>query len=457
MTNKLFKVLSLFLVAVMVFQLLPVNMIVIAAESANIVGSASATQNATLNTGYQRLKTAEVVEEDVTKRGEYYKEFVLNNGLRMATLYPYAVHYEEDGQWKEIDNTLIATGDHYTNTAGEWSVSFPKSMNRNTAVSIQKDGYTLQFYMTGELRSNSNQLERASLEAAGGEALSVQGIQTATAQIEKVDHSERKAELEYPEMFSEKTQSRLQYSNVYSDTNLVYDLDSNRVKESIVMQAYSDGLRGYRYTLNVGELNPVLTDSGEIYLYDRDKKEIVMVMPAPFLVDDVGEYNYDVNVTLTGSGSTYTLTYLLPQEWLASNDRQWPVVLDPMVDADIDVNNIRDVSVYERQCPYTTPHIAGDLSVGRTDEYGRMYSFLKYDNLPLLTSADVIVAAQLTLEKMEDSPGGSIVEIHKVEFNWDSDDLTWSDQMEFSDKVEDYALVKNAGLYTWSITDVVRN
>ena len=216
MSNKLFKVLSLLLVAVMVFQMLPVNVIVMAADSANAVGSVSATQNATLHTGYQRLKTAEVFEEDITKRGEYYKEFVLNNGLRMATLYPYAVHYEKDGQWEEIDNTLIAVGDHYTNTAGEWSVSFPKSMNTGKAVSIRKDGYTLQFYMTGELRSNGNRMERASLENDSGEVLSVQGIQTATAQVEKVDRSEFEAEQEYPEMFSEKTQSHLQYANVYS-------------------------------------------------------------------------------------------------------------------------------------------------------------------------------------------------------------------------------------------------
>ena len=454
MTNKLFKALSLFLVAVMVFQLLPVNLIVIAADSANIVGSASATQSATLHTGYQRLKTTDVVEEDITKRGEYYKEFVLNNGLRMATLYPYAVHYEEDGQWEEIDNTLIADGDHYTNTAGEWSVSFPKNMNTGKAVSIQKDGYTLQFYMTGELRSSGNQLERASLEASDREALSVQGIQTATAQIEKVDNSAIKAELEYPEMFSQKTQSRLQYANVYSDTNIVYDLDSNRVKESIVMQAYSADFRGYRYTLNVGELRPVLTDSGEIYLYDRDNKEIVMVMPAPFLVDDAGEYNYDVNVTLTGSGSTYTLTYLLPQEWLASSDRQWPVVLDPIVDADTDVNNIRDVSVYERNCPES--YLSGILDVGHCADYGIMRTFLKYDDLPALTSSDVIVDAQLALCKPNNNSTTNPVEIHKVLGEWASETTTWTHQPAINDTVEDYAIVQNVAWYTWSVTDVVR-
>ena len=454
MTNKFFKVLSLFLVAIMVFQLLPANMAAFAANSINTAESADTIQSTGLHTGYKRLQTAQIVEEDISKRGQYYKEFVLNNGLRMATLYPYAVHYEKDGQWEEIDNTLVVSGDNYMNTAGEWSVSFPKSMNRNTAVSIQKDGYTLRFYMAGELRNNGNQLERASVEASGGENLSVQSVQTATAQIAKVDNGNLKAELEHPEMFSEKTQSRLQYANVHSGTNIVYDLDSNRVKESIVMQAYSAGLWGYRYTLDVGELNPVLTDSGEIHLYDRDNKEIVMVMPAPFLVDDAGEYNYDVNVTLTGSGSSYTLTYLLPQDWMSSSDRQWPVVLDPAVDADTTRSNIRDVSVYERNCP--EDYNSGILEVGHHTDYGIMRAFLKYDELPALTSADVVVNAELALCKPNNSNRSNPIEIHKVTETWESETTTWANQPDINSTVEDYAIVQNVAWYNWSITDVVR-
>ena len=70
-----------------------------------------------------------------------------------------------------------------------------------------------------------------------------------------------------------------------------------------------------------------------------------MVMAAPFLVDAAMAYNYDVQVQLTGSNGTYTLTYLLPQQWLASSERQWPVVLDPVVSATLNVNNIRDRTV----------------------------------------------------------------------------------------------------------------
>ena len=50
------------------------------------------------------LGTARIVSEDTSRRGEFYKEYIMNNGLRYATVYPSSIHYEEDGQWKDIDS-----------------------------------------------------------------------------------------------------------------------------------------------------------------------------------------------------------------------------------------------------------------------------------------------------------------------------------------------------------------
>ena len=397
----------------------------------------------------------EIVSEDTSKRGEYYKEFVLTNGLRMASLYAEPVHYSEDGQWKEIDNTLKLSAGTYTNTAGKWQVSFPQQLTKDKAVTITKDGYTLSFYMAGELYQDTTSLIKASLGTAiQDQPVQLQSFQAATAQLQAVQRPELKEETVYPQVPAEKSHARLEYANVSNGTDIVYDLSGNQVKESIVMDAYSARLRGYRYTLNVGELNPVLTDSGEINLYDCDNKEIVMVMPAPFLVDAAGEYCYDIELTLTGSGSRYTLTYLLPQQWLADTERQWPVVLDPMVNASIANNNIKDVSVYERNCPHT--HKEGILDVGHNTEYGKMRTFLKYDNLPPLSSSDVVIYAMLRLYKPNDHSTTNPVEIHKVTSTWTSSNTTWANQPGHDPMVIDYDMVKDHSYYYWETTDVVR-
>ena len=397
----------------------------------------------------------EILSEDTSKRGEYYKEFVLSNGLRMASMYAEPVHYSEDGQWKEIDNTLKLASGAYTNTAGKWKVSFPQQLTKDKAVTITKDGYTLSFFMAGELYQETTSLIRAALGTVTQEQpVQLQSFRTATAQLQAVQPLESEEDTLYPQVPIEKSHARLTYGNVSNGTDIVYDLKGNQVKESIIIDAYSANLQGYRYTLNVGELNPVLTDSGEIQLYDRDNSQIVMVMPAPFLVDDAGEYCYDVKLTLTGSGSQYTLTYHLPQQWLADAQRQWPVVLDPVVEADITRTNIRDVSVYEQNTP--NDHNSGVLDVGHNTTYGVMRSFLKYQNLPPLSSSDVVVYARLDLLKPNDNSTSNPIEIHKVLNTWESETMTWSNQPNFNPLVEDFSIVEDTGYYSWCITDVVR-
>lgn len=90
----------------------------------------------------------------------------MDNGLFIAAVYSEPVHYEKDGQWVEIDNTLTAQlNGTYTNTAGVWNVSFPNQLTKDARISVTKDTYTLSFGMAGELRT-SGDLEVISAEAA---------------------------------------------------------------------------------------------------------------------------------------------------------------------------------------------------------------------------------------------------------------------------------------------------
>lgn len=45
-------------------------------------------------------------------RGEYEKHFSLSDGTYSAVVYPYPVHYDSNGTWQEIDNTLRAAPKH---------------------------------------------------------------------------------------------------------------------------------------------------------------------------------------------------------------------------------------------------------------------------------------------------------------------------------------------------------
>ena len=136
MAKSIRKLLSICLVLVMLFNMLPLH--AFAAETEKQPPSDTTGQEVVSNDVY-------IVEEIIDKRTEYTKQFRLSNGLHIATVYASPVHYEVDGQWEEIDNTLqlasTRSGNVYVNTAGVWQVSFPQSMTENNGVTITKDGY----------------------------------------------------------------------------------------------------------------------------------------------------------------------------------------------------------------------------------------------------------------------------------------------------------------------------
>ncbi|MBR4016907.1 MAG: DNRLRE domain-containing protein, partial [Oscillospiraceae bacterium] len=439
MKNRFFQLLSIILVFVMLFNMFPLQ--VFAEEQQKATADVSVSDTVP--------KDVRIAEEKIHKRTEYSKEFHLNNGLSMAVVYPEAVHYQDGGQWKEIDNTLqLSTDGTYTNAAGLWDVRFPQQLTSSNGISITKDGYTLSFAMAGEIVNKG-----LFAKAGDSETLTVSGAQASTARVETVDNTEMKNAAEYPETVPDKLKSRLTYSGVYQNTNVIYDLDSNKVKESIVLSRYNSALSGYRYTLQVGSLIPVLEESGQILFFTPDKKDVVMVMPAPYLVDADNVYNTDVQVTLTGSGSTYTLTYTLPKTWLAAQDRAWPVVLDPMVTPTMSTSNIKDRTVAEN---VTYSAGSGILECGYSTQYGVERIYLQYAGLPALTGSQTVVSASIQMYKVLDSAVEIPVEVHKVNAAWDSNTITWANKPGYNSIVEDYKLVKNEGFYAWEITNIVR-
>ena len=439
MFNRIMKAICLILVAALLFNLLPAQAL---AEQLHI---------STQDTIAQAEEAATIVAEVVENRTEYSKEYILSNGLHMAQVYAYPVHYETADGWKDIDNTLTAHVDGtYRNAAGIWQVSFPQTLGQGFPVSITKDGYTLSFSLSGKLSAGGG---GAQVMSAQAETFAVTAGAEVTAQLESTDLTEIKASAQFPETVPDKLHSRIRYNSVYANTNVVYDLDSNKVKESIILGSYDSTLRGYRYTLNTGALVPVLAEDGHIDFYDEKGENIILVMPAPFLVDAENSYSFDVDVSLVGKGGSYVLTYTLPQSWLADSSREWPVILDPVIQPSMNVNNIQDCNVSTN---WNYSYTSGTLDVGLFSGVGIARAFVKYVNLPNLTSADVVVSAQIRLYKAATQSLSAPVQVHKVLGDWQSNGITWANKPEYDPTVEDYVTARVEGHHYWDITDIVR-
>ncbi len=468
MRTLFLKVISLFVVLTMIVNILPLNALASTTQTAGANTQTLTQDNLELSTeniviDETLLADASVLYENEDKRSEFSKDFTLSNGFSLAAVYPYAVHYEEDGQWKEIDHTLVAAIEQgnavYKNKAGAWDVSFPQTLTSNKYVSVSKDGYTLSFRMTGELRVGSTPITpggavvASAIGIAPAEIYALSAAQSSTAQILEIDTQTARAATKHPETICEKNNARLLYANVYNNTNIIYDLLGNQIKESIVLRSYDEELRGYRYTLNTGSMIPVAQEDGSIILYAPDRQTVVFTMPAPYMADSNGEYSGDVDITLSGGNGTYTLTYGLPTSWLADEARAWPVILDPIVDAESSTSNIADRTVAEER---TLASNWGMNACGYRDGWGVHRFYMKFITLPTLDISDNIVHAEVTLYDQYDPDTYSIVEVHEVLATWTSSGMTWSNKPAHVDTVTDYVQVTAAGYYTFDVTDLAR-
>ena len=444
MFKRICKLLSALLVFALILQMLPMQIL-----AANY--RAGLPDKITLPEISATDKVTTATEDEIlSKRTAYSKEYKVENGQNMAVVYPVDVHYQTDNGWEEIDNTLQLAEGKYTNTAGLWEVSLPQQLSKDTRISISKDGYTLRFGMAGQLRLDDS-VAVMSLDAEPATKVESMGVSLGTVTPQKAVEKDTPS---YMAILSRKNSSQLSYADVYENTDVVYDLQGNKVKESIVIGKYDSDLVGYRYVLEVGTLNPVLKEDGRIDFYDADNKNMVMVMQAPFLIDNNGEQTNDIKVTLTGKDGTYYLTYTLPRQWLAQEERAFPVILDPFVTPSLRYYNIMDVTVGDVASSSWNWAIN---EVGYISARGVQRVYLKFNELPPLTSADVITHAQIQMYKPYTFTRSAAVEVHKVLETWEEYGMTWDTMPDFSGTVEDYNIIREEGNYIWEITDIARD
>jgi|LSQX01.2.fsa_nt_gb hypothetical protein len=104
-----------------------------------------------INTGIDLAKeteyndTVEILEEDISKRGEYEKHFLQSDGTYLAVSYSDPVHKKaEDGSYEEIDNTLSLKNGRLENADKDFKVSFAEKSEKGL-IQISYDEYEISW------------------------------------------------------------------------------------------------------------------------------------------------------------------------------------------------------------------------------------------------------------------------------------------------------------------------
>ncbi len=359
-----------------------------------------------------------IVGEVTDKRDENTKVFERRDGSYTAVITSDPIHYDDNGEWKEIDNTLVKTNNKITNKENSFSVDFPTLIDSNSTVSVADGDSTLSFSMNN-IGTSAAVIDNSAVE---GTPELLQSINTGSA---------------------------VEYKNIADNTNLKYELNSDALKESIILNSKPTAAKEYSYTVSSSG-SMTLNSDGNVNVYDNS--EVKFIISAPYMFDAENNTSYDVSVSLTeNSDSTYTLKYVPNSEWLLSKDRVYPVTIDPTVK----VNQQRKmVTAQVGTCNASEDDRTRYYYLQKNSENStELYMRLTNDFLSNLGINYIITGAEVSLNCIALGDDDTI-SVHEINKPWDA---TTTEFVSKVPAVLDFNVIRGGAStqrYVWDITDL---
>ena len=180
-----------------------------------------------------------------------------------------------------------------------------------------------------------------------------------------------------------------------------YSLSFDGIKEIIVLNKYT-GINKFSYLIKSDTLTPQ-TDGRELYLYDKESKEAVICLGDLFVSDSAEKNNIFGEIQVEDIGSNeYRITNIIPTDYLTSEDRVYPVYIDPTITV-TGASNIEDVTI--GSIGGMESMTSGSLYAGLGNTDGKLRFLMKFSSLSsnstyLSLSANEIVSATINLKDL---------------------------------------------------------
>ena len=302
---------------------------------------------------------AYVIAENEQNRTLNSKEYIMSDDTIIVQQYAENIHYIEDGEYKEIDNSLqqVSENDniYYENVANSFKVRFSEGLsNENDYVEISEDGYTIQFRYVGE----KNKVINSVVEDVQNQEIS---------QINNYARNKTQKPLDFVADIG-----RITYDNVKGDTDLRYEVVNNKLKENIIINTRQNEYK-YAFEIITPGLTLELNKDGSIDLVNLDG-ETKFKIPAPFMVDGNGKYSDAVKYSLSKNAKGYVLTLTANAEWI--NTATLPVTIDPIIES-ITQTAFTFTNVFENGSVINS---GSEVYVGRKNGSERSNAYFRYES-----------------------------------------------------------------------------
>lgn len=384
--------------------------------------------------------TAKIVSEVTEMREESVKYFLCDDGSYIAATYAAPVHYNENGVWKEIDNTLTLSsksGETVYSTKGGLNVTVPSELGSGKRFTATNEGYTISFGVKSIDNSLSAQAKVVETDALPSVVkmnstaeISDEKV-TASSMAQKAETLTEKQKVEKSnneQMTVDKQSGAVVYKGFNQQSDLEYIVTSNSLKENIVVYK-PQAEYVYSFDLDSDGLIPVEQPNGSIILVESEaSQEAVFTLDAPYMYDANGAESYDIELSIKENGDEYVVTVEADSTWLNNSEREFPVVIDPTWSAPN--SKIQDVYVINGTFA-NSPRSNTEIRAGRNlTNIVRSYIKLTLPtNLPIGYS---LYNSTLVLKKQNYFKVSKDIDIRaydcKDASSWSTSSISWNNQ-----------------------------
>ena len=408
MKSKTIRFFSLFVTLAVLISTMQVTLAVIATD---IQADENSLNSSSIET-VENMETADttpyetvayVVGEDESLRKENEKHFRMSDGSYIAAVYPEAVHYLDNGEWEEIDNTLVQTEGGYRNASNDFTVMFSSDNSSTELYTITYGEHSVAMYYRPYSSGNTSLYalrpadtkhitvhetdENCEVFNVNSTADSVKeyrennpgATEEQISEVVKAQNDENRRQRDYA-LQPKNLDSSLEFADILGNVDIEYAVTPSSVKENIILESASDG-NVFEFILET-DLAAVLNDDGTLDLMDDE--ELIFTMPAPYMYDANGEVSYDVQYSVSSVSSGILLTVTADDEWLDSEDRAFPVTIDPTVSSGkTDSSDWNIITDYISDNDLSTSNQGGAYwPMGCDADEGNFYAYMKVNYLP---------------------------------------------------------------------------
>ncbi|MCL1891574.1 MAG: hypothetical protein FWG00_06190, partial [Coriobacteriia bacterium] len=441
------KPLALFLSVVLAITLMPLDVAFAreSTEDALLVNRTPTNEDTdALDVG---AATASDVEVDIPKRLEGYEltereiDYTTyenpETGEATTVFYGKDVRFldEETGEITDIDASLVETdekGYAFENAAGDAKQYFPDTLNEKSPLRLESQDYAISF---APLFLDGNNTQFAGPE---------------TQSVKTTDIYEHEHDKDLLVSYAKDTAISLLFRSL-----------SDGIKEEIILSEPLDA-GSLEFSLEVTGLIPQVTeDTSQIFFFDasevakkqkQDKDisecEAVAHIPEALITDSSG--NPDVFAYATyeleqTDKDTYLLRLVLPKDFMTSDERMYPLVIDPSTSW-LTYRSVSTVSVHSGTEIADQVGSMTDIAVGRRDgDTYRTYLHIRGFRAFVNALGDrTVTSATLTLTKNSDKPnvGAPLIEAHEIKEPTEeqlgvNSRMTWKTKPSYFSKVLD--------------------